>query len=120
MIKLLVPLLLVGLSADVRYVKLLDKVNVGGTNLLVLRGRDASDRANVIYERLPELLSPGLKADDITLENSKVGNLVKVNGKLFVTLRKVDAKQNKSSLDSYSKNVLSHLKKVLPEVSPVK
>ena len=120
MIKLVAPLLLLSLAADVKYVKLIDKVDVGGTNLLVLRGRDASTRADVIYGRLPDLLSPGLKADDVTLEKSKVGNLVKVNGKLLVTLRKCDAKENKSSLESYSANVLNHLKDVLPSVSPVR
>lgn len=120
MVKLIAPLLLLGMAADVKYVKLIDKVNVGGTNILVLRGRDASDRVNVIYDRLPELLTVGLKSEDVTLEKSNVGNLVKVNGKLLVTLRSVDAKQNKSSLETYSANVLKHLKEVLPEVSPAK
>ena len=120
MVKLIAPLLLLGMAADVKYVKLIDKVNVGGTNILVLRGRDASDRVNVIYDRLPELLTVGLKSEDVTLEKSNVGNLVKVNGKLLVTLRSVDAKQNKSSLETYSVSVLKHLKEVLPEVSPAK
>lgn len=120
MIKLVVPLLLLSLAADVKYVKLIDKVDVGGTNLLILRGRDATNRADVIYGRLPDLLTVGLKADDVILEKSKVGNLVKVNGKLLVTLRKCDAKENKSSLDSYSNSVLSHLKQVLPSVAPIK
>lgn len=120
MIKLVAPLLLLSLGTDVKYVKLLDYVNVGGVNLLVLRGRDASDRADKIYSRLPDLLSPGLKDSDIVLENSKAGNLIKVNGKLLVTLRKCDAKENKSSLEAYSNSVLKHLKEVLPSVAPVK
>lgn len=120
MIKLVAPLLLLSLAADVKYVKLIDKVDVGGTNLLVLRGRDATTRADVIYGRLPDLLTVGLSSKDITLEKSNVGNLVKVNGKLLVTLRRVDAKQNKSSLESYSNLVLNHLKQVLPSVAPVK
>jgi len=120
MIKLIAPLLLLSLAADVKYVKLIDKVDVGGVNLLVLRGRDATHRADVIYGRLPDLLTVGLKSEDITLEKSKFGNLVKVNDKLLITLRSVDAKQNKSSLESYSNLVLNHLKQVLPSVAPVK
>ena len=120
MTKLILPLLLLGMTADVKYVKTVDYVKVGGVRLLTLRGRTAEERADVITGRLPNLLSPNLKADDVVLEDHKYGKLVKVNGQLLVTLTPKDAKENKSSLNDFSASTLKHLKSVLPDITPVK
>ena len=107
-------------NADVKKVSLVDKVNVGGVHVLTVRGVDASVRATRVQERLCSLLFPNMAADDVTSTKKNGCVLILVKDQLLFTVTAEDAKSNKMKLDDYSALVLSHFKKVLPDVSPVK
>ena len=107
-------------NADVKKVSLVDKVDVGGVRILTVRGVGASVRSTRVQERLCLLLFPNMTADDITASKNNGCVSILVKDQLLFTVTAEDAKANKMKLDEYSALVLSHFKKVLPEVSPVK
>lgn len=107
-------------NTDVKKVNVIDQVNVGGVHVLTVRGANASERANRIQERLCSLLFPNMTAADITASRANGCVSILVKDHLLFTATANDAKANKMKLDDYASSVLNKLKKVLPEVSPVK
>jgi hypothetical protein len=119
MINILAPMFFM-LTADVRVVNLVDNVGLGGLGVLTIRTLEPSERVNRVYERLAEVLEPGLTANDISAKPGKGFVSILVKDKLVYTVTVADAKANKSKLDDYAAKVLQHLKNVLPELAPVK
>jgi len=119
MINILAPMFFM-LTADIKVVNLADNVGMGGLGILTVRTLEPSQRVDRVYERLAEVLEPGLTANDITASRSKGCISILVKGKLVYTITAADAKANKSKLDDYAAKVLLHLKTVLPELAPVK
>ena len=120
MINFLVPLILLTTNLDVVKVKTLENVSIGGVRIHTFRGSIATERAFFTYERLAVALFPDMTADDVYLR--KVGNdfCVMVKDVNLITLTKDDAAMNKTDLHKYSLDVLNHLKKVLPNIAPLR
>lgn len=55
-----------------------EPVNVGGVRLLNLRGVESGKRADLVYERLSNLLGQSIKAEDVSVSVIKSTYVVKV------------------------------------------
>lgn len=95
-------------------------LGLGGNHLLTLRGAHAAARVDMLEGRLAELLRPGLKASDITLEKRGGDFVVNIDGKLFVTLAKTDAKACGTPLADYAAQIHQHLLNTLPQLAPLR
>lgn len=95
-------------------------VNVGGVKILTIRGNLAKERVFFVEERLCLALSPNLSDKNIYLKKTGNDYSVMVNDVLLYTITQEDAKLNKTDLHTFANMTLERLKKILPEVAPVK
>jgi len=93
-------------------------INVGGENLLQIRGLNADKRAQLIYERLSVVLTENLQSKDVKIKFQNKENTIAVNDVLLLTITDKDAKENKSSKDALTKKIHKILSEKLPEVAP--
>lgn len=120
MINLLVPLLMLSINLDTYKVKTLENVSIGGVRIHTFRGNVASERAFFTYERLTVALFPDMVADDVYLKKSGNDYCIMVKDVSLITLTKEDAMFNKTDLHTYASNTLNYLKKVLPNLAPLR
>jgi hypothetical protein len=95
---------------------LAEPVNVGGVNLLNLRGVNASERVDTVYGRLSTVLGQSIKEEDVAVSVVKGSYVVKVKDTVLVTVTSADSKVNKTSAKRLSALWANSLKKTLPEV----
>lgn len=106
---------------DTKIVKVIENVNVGGTNVLTVRGENASARTNVILDRLKYFLSPDLQLSDFNIKKLKNGdNTICVKEQVLVTVTKKDAFLNKSTVDKLAQKMLETISVKMLEVKPLK
>jgi hypothetical protein len=95
---------------------LAEPVNVGGVNLLNLRGVNASERVDTVQERLTMVLGQSIKEDDVYVSVIKGSYVIKVKDTVLVTVTSADSRVNKTSAKNLSILWVNDLKKTLPEV----
>ncbi len=93
-----------------------EPVNVGGVNLLNLRGVNASKRVDTVYERLSNLLGQNLTEQDVSVDSVKGTNVIKVKDTVLVSVTSADARVNKTSAKVLANKWADNLRKTLPEV----
>lgn len=109
-----------GFNGNVAYKKqLIEPINLGGVHLFSVRGVDCSQRANVIYDRLRNVLVPNLEASDIVVSNVKGQAVVLVNDEILLTITDQDAKLNKSTKFGLAKKIQNKLSETLPDLVPL-
>ena len=96
-----------------------EPVNVGGVRLLNLRGKDSAKRADLVYERLSNLLGQSIKAEDVSVNVIKGTYVVKVKDSVLVSVTSADSRVNKTSPKKLAETWAKNLEKTLPEVCAV-
>jgi hypothetical protein len=96
-----------------------EPVNVGGVRLLNLRGKDSAKRADLVYERLSNLLGQAIKAEDVSVNVIKGTYAVKVKDSVLVSVTSADSRVNKTSPKKLAEIWAKNLEKTLPEVCAV-
>lgn len=93
-----------------------EPVNVGGVRLLNLRGVESGKRADLVYERLSNLLGQSIKAEDVSVSVIKSTYVVKVKDSVLVSVTSADSRVNKTSAKKLAEIWAKNLEKTLPEV----
>ena len=96
-----------------------EPVNVGGVNLLNLRGVNSAKRVDLVYERLSNLLGQSLKTEDVSVSVIKGTYVVKVKDSVLVSVTAADSRVNKTSPKKLAEIWAKNLGKTLPEVCSV-
>jgi len=107
------------ISNDVKRVKLIEPINLGGTHLFSVRGHNASKRSDIIYDRLRCILVPSLESSDITVNKIKDQAVIMVDDNILVTITDEDAKLNHSTKFGLANKIQKKLSEVLPNLVPL-
>jgi hypothetical protein len=115
----IILLLIMALFTDTKKVVVNEPINIGGVHLFSVRGADASKRSDIIYSRLRTVLTPNLKASDVTVSSCKGQAVIMVNDEILVTITNDDAVLNKSDRFSLAKKIQEKLSVLLPNLVPL-
>jgi hypothetical protein len=105
-------------SSDVKKVKLVEPINLGGVHLFTVRGVNATQRSEIIYDRLRNVLVPSLQASDIEVAKIKGQAVILVHDEILMTVTSEDAKLNKTDRFNLAFKLQNRLSKLLPELVP--
>jgi len=105
-------------SLDVKKVKLVEPINLGGVHLFTVRGVNATQRSEIIYDRLRNVLVPSLQASDIEVAKIKGQAVILVHDEILMTVTSEDAKLNKTDRFNLAFKLQNRLSKLLPELVP--
>ena len=104
-------------NSDVKVIQLKDKIDVGGTNILTLKGQNCSKRAFLLSDRMRDMLQSDLSEADFKIVKTDKNDLtITVKDKIFVTVTKDDALINKCSKDFLAKKWLEKISKSYKEL----
>ena len=105
--------------SDVKQVKVVEPINLGGVHLFSVRGNNCTKRAEIIYDRLRYVLVPSLESSDIVVSKIKGQAVILINDEVLLTITDEDAKLNKSTKFGLANKIQNKLSEILPELVPL-